>query len=139
LQGLIELPPELFQIKNLAILYLYGNQLTILPPEIVQLSKLEYLLIEGNHLATLPQEIVQLPNLKVIRLDGNPLTSPPYELAVQGMEAIREYFTSLEEGGQTLAEVKIVLMGEGASGKTSLTRCLRGERFDPHETTTHGI
>jgi small GTP-binding protein len=115
-QGLTELPPELFEITNLTALDLRVNRLTSLPPEIVQLT-----------------------NLKELYLYDNPLTSPPYELAVQGIEAIREYFTSLEEGGQPLAEVKIILMGEGASGKTSLIRCLRGERFDPHEATTHGI
>jgi small GTP-binding protein len=38
-----------------------------------------------------------------------------------------------------LAEVKVILVGEGASGKTSLTRCLKGEPFDKHEETTHGI
>ncbi|CAK8723529.1 MAG: Leucine Rich repeat-containing protein [Candidatus Electronema aureum] len=71
--GLTSLPPELFQLTNLT---LGDNQLTSLPPEIVQLTKLEELW-----------------------LDDNPLTSPPYELAKQGIEAIREYFASLAEGG----------------------------------------
>ncbi|MCI5220139.1 MAG: hypothetical protein D3914_13365 [Candidatus Electrothrix sp. LOE2] len=55
------------------------------------------------------------------------------------MSAIREYFASAEEGTRTVAEVKVILVGEGASGKTSLTRCLREERFNAHEETTHGI
>ncbi|MGR0481924.1 MAG: COR domain-containing protein [Candidatus Electronema sp. V4] len=162
LQDLTELPPELFELKQLTVLYLYynhlsslspkifqlknligldlsGNSLASLPPEIVQLKNLTTLGLNGNQLTSLPPEIAQLPKLEWLKLDDNPLTSPPYELAVQGIHAIREYFTSLEEGGQTLAEVKIILIGEGASGKTSLTRCLRGERFDPHEATTHGI
>ncbi|WP_417917053.1 COR domain-containing protein [Candidatus Electronema sp. JC] len=136
---LSSLPSELFQLTNLNWLDLEGNCLTLLPPEIVQLKNLTELYLSGNQLTSLPPEIVQLTNLKELYLYDNPLISPPYELAVQGIEAIREYFTSLEEGGQTLAEVKIILIGEGASGKTSLTRCLRGERFDPHEATTHGI
>jgi internalin A len=138
-QELTELPPELFELTNLTALVLKGNQLTDLPPEIVQLTNLTTLYLYDNQLTTLPPEIVQLPKLRALHLDGNPLTSPPYELAWQGIEAIREYFTSLEEGGQTLAEVKIILVGEGSSGKTSLTRCLRDERFNPHEATTHGI
>lgn len=133
------LPPELFQLTNLTLLDLSGNQLTTLPPELFELKNLTKLYLLGNQLSSLPPEIVQLTNLTTLHLEGNPLISPPYELARQGIEAIREYFTSLEEGGQTLAEVKIILVGEGSSGKTSLTRCLRDERFNPHEATTHGI
>jgi internalin A len=136
---LSDLPLELFQLKNLISLDLSGNYLSTLTLEVIQLSKLKCLLVHDNQLSILPPEIVQLTELVDIYLHDNPLISPPYELADQGLPAIREYFTSLEEGGQTLAEVKVILVGEGASGKTSLTRCLCGERFDPHEATTHGI
>ncbi|CAK8717449.1 MAG: hypothetical protein CDV28_10174 [Candidatus Electronema aureum] len=115
-QGLTELPPELFQLTNLTALNLYSNQLTTLPPEIIQLTK-----------------------LRQLYLYNNPLISPPYELAVQGIEAIREYFAEVEGETKEVAEVKVILVGEGASGKTSLTRCLKGEPFDKHEPTTHGI
>ncbi|MCI5207776.1 MAG: serine/threonine protein kinase [Candidatus Electrothrix sp. ATG2] len=136
---LTSLPHELFQLKKLTTLGLWSNQLTELPPEIAQLTNLAWLNIRDNRLVSLPPEIVQLAKLKTLKLDNNPLISPPYELAIQGIEAIREYFTSAEEGTRTVAEVKVILVGEGASGKTSLTRCLREERFDPHEKTTHGI
>ncbi|CAK8714714.1 MAG: hypothetical protein CDV28_10542 [Candidatus Electronema aureum] len=133
------LPQKFFELKNLTTLDLRNNHLSTLPGEIVELTNLTWLNLRYNQLTSLPPEIVQLPRLRELYLRNNPLISPPYELAVQGIEAIREYFTSLEEGGQTLAEVKIILIGEGASGKTSLTRCLRDERFNPHEATTHGI
>ena len=133
------LPPQLLKITNLTLLSLWGRRLTSLPPQITRLNKLKQLSLEFNQLSSLPPEITQLPNLEGIHLDHNPLTSPPYEVAVQGMDAIREYFTSAEEGTRTVAEVKVILMGEGASGKTSLTRCLREERFNPNEETTHGI
>lgn len=161
-QDLTELPPELFELKNLTSLslinnqltslspeigqlvklqqlYLSSNQLTSLPPEIGQIIKLQQLYLNGNQLFSLPTEIVQLPNLNQLVLWGNPLTSPPAELAEQGIPAIREYFAEVEGETKEVAEVKVILVGEGAAGKTSLTRCLRGERFDPHEVTTHGI
>ncbi|MCW5213517.1 hypothetical protein VU04_11485, partial [Desulfobulbus sp. TB] len=81
----------------------------------------------------------QLPKLETLWLYGNPLTSPPPEIAEQGIDAIREYFASVEEGEQALAEVKVIFLGEGASGKTSLTRCLLGEQFNQCEEITHGI
>ncbi|MCI5219974.1 MAG: GTP-binding protein, partial [Candidatus Electrothrix sp. LOE2] len=136
---LVSLPPELFQLKNLSTLDLCFNQLSALPPELFQLTNLRLLNLIVNQLASLPPEIVQLTKLERLELYHNPLTSPPYELAVQGIEAIREYFASAEEGTRTVAEVKVILVGEGASGKTSLTRCLREERFNAHEETTHGI
>ena len=96
--------------------------------------------LDNNQLTSLPPEIGQLTQVtKYLCLQGNPLTSPPYELAVQGIYAIREYFASAEEGTRTVAEVKVILVGEGASGKTSLTRCLREENFNQNEETTHGI
>ncbi|MCW5203290.1 hypothetical protein VU12_10165 [Desulfobulbus sp. US4] len=133
------LPTQLFQLPNFIHLWLGYNHLSFLSPEIIQLSNVKLLHLDGNRLASLPPEIVQLPKLETLFIRDNPLTSPPYELAVQGIEAIREYFTSAEEGTQTVAEVKVILVGEGASGKTSLTRCLREERFNEHEKTTHGI
>ncbi|MCW5206382.1 hypothetical protein VU08_05570 [Desulfobulbus sp. F5] len=133
------LPPELFQLKNLTALLLGYNQLSSLPPEIVQLTNLKAILLHNNHLTTLPPEIVQLTKLKRLHLHYNPLVSPPYELAEQGIEAVREYFAEAEGGTKEVAEVKVILVGEGASGKTSLTRCLKGEPFDKHEPTTHGI
>ncbi|MCI5119539.1 MAG: GTPase, partial [Candidatus Electrothrix sp. LOE1_4_5] len=161
-QGLKELPSELFQLTHLTELYLGHNQLSFLPPQINELTGLIMLRLSGNQLSALPSqlnkltnlillsfannrffflppEITQLTKLKILNLHSNPLTSPPYELATQGIEAIREYFTSAEEGTRTVAEVKVILVGEGASGKTSLTRCLRDERFNQHEETTHGI
>ncbi|MCI5224981.1 MAG: GTPase, partial [Candidatus Electrothrix sp. AR4] len=136
---LTELPPELFCLTNLTRLHLNNNQLTSLPPEIGQLSKLKGIWLRGTLLTFLTPEIIQCTNLRTIGLGHTPLTSPPYELAVQGIKAIREYFASAEEGTKTVSEVKVILVGEGASGKTSLTRCLREERFNEHEETTHGI
>ncbi|MCI5162162.1 MAG: hypothetical protein D3917_09110, partial [Candidatus Electrothrix sp. AX5] len=136
---LSSLPSNIAQLTNLTGLSLRSNQLSSLPPELFQLTKLTYLGLSDNRLIFLPTEIIQLPKLEWLGLHRNPLTSPPYELAVQDIEAIREYFSSAEEGTQALAEAKVILVGDGASGKTSLTRCLREERFNEHEETTHGI
>ncbi|WLE97352.1 MAG: COR domain-containing protein [Candidatus Electrothrix communis] len=133
------LPPKIIQLTNLASLNLSENQLSSLPPELFQLKNLTKLSLRGNLFSSLPHEISQTPKLQRLYLHHNPLTSPPYELATQGIEAIREYFASAEEGTRTVSEVKVILVGEGASGKTSLTRCLRGEPFNKREETTHGI
>ncbi|MCI5141601.1 MAG: hypothetical protein D3909_07710 [Candidatus Electrothrix sp. ATG1] len=38
-----------------------------------------------------------------------------------------------------MEEVRVLLLGEGGSGKTSLTKCLLDEPFDQHEAPTDGI
>ena len=45
----------------------------------------------------------------------------------------------MEKSKQPLNEVKIILIGAAAAGKTSLVKQLLGEAFDQHEDTTHGI
>ena len=118
------LPLEIGQLTKLTVLYLYKNQLNTLPLEICQLTKLTWLDLSRNQLTTLPPEICQLSNLKKLDLRGNPLISPPLEIAEQGIDAIREYFANLEAGEHPLNQVKILLLGDGASGKTSLTKRL---------------
>ncbi len=136
---LTSLPSEICQLNNLILLYLGGNQLTALPVEICQLTNLTYLYLNGNQFSSLPPEIDQLPKLKYLYLDENPLIFPPIEIANKGIEAIRQYFASLQPEDQPLNEVKVLLVGDGAAGKTSLVKRLLGEAFDKNEDTTHGI
>ena len=74
-----------------------------------------------------------------IFLDGNPLEYPPVEIIKKGQEAIRSYVRSLEGEKKPLNEVRVLLIGEGGAGKTSLVKRLLGEPFDPKEPQTHGI
>jgi small GTP-binding protein len=75
-----------------------------------------------------------------ISLRDNPLKSPPIEIVKQGKVAVINYFKSLE-GSRTvkLNEVKVLLVGEGMAGKTSLLKQLQGLEFDKDESQTHGV
>ncbi|WP_417915672.1 COR domain-containing protein [Candidatus Electronema sp. JM] len=136
---LTALPQELGQLRNLQKLYLWNNKLTNLPMELFQFTSLTELHLGGNQLTTLPPEIGQLTKLEYLLLNGNPLISPPLEIATQGIKAIRQYFASLQQEDHPLNQVKILLLGDGASGKTSLTKRLISNEFDPQEPVTHGI
>ncbi|XOF32829.1 MAG: COR domain-containing protein [Candidatus Electrothrix sp. YB6] len=136
---LSSLPSEICQLTNLMGLSLDSNRLTALPPELFQLTNLTTLFLGANQLTTLPPEICQLTKLRMLLLGDNPLLCPPLEIAVKGIEVMQEYFAELEKGQQALNEVKILLIGDGAAGKTSLVKQLRGHPFDEHEDTTHGI
>ena len=133
------LPAEIGKLTNLTLLDLSENQLKTLPAEIAELKNLTTLDLSGNQLKTLPAEIAELKNLTGLYLSDNPLESPPLDIADKGIEAIRSYFKSLEGEKQALNEVKVLLVGDGGAGKTSLVKQLLGEEFDDHESQTHGI
>jgi small GTP-binding protein len=119
------------------ISYLYG------------LKKIRKLDLRYNKIDELPEEILGL-ELKIdvetkkgggkgIFLYGNPLEIPPIEVLKKGKEAIKIYFKSLEEEKILLNEVKVMLVGDGGTGKTSLMKRLLGQKFDKNEPLTHGI
>ncbi|MCI5158544.1 MAG: GTP-binding protein, partial [Candidatus Electrothrix sp. AUS1_2] len=148
------LPSEICQLTELQVILLLDNKLTTLPPEICQLTKLTVLNLSNNHLSSLPREICKLKNLKELYFGRNPLSDPPYEIATKGIDAICQYFSALkpdtsigvcsnpvllQSEDQPLNEAKVILVGDGAAGKTSLVKRLLGLTFDHHEDTTHGI
>jgi Leucine-rich repeat (LRR) protein len=60
-----------------------------------------------------------------ISLFSNPLTVPPLEVVQQGNEAIISYFEETKkQGEENLYEAKIVIVGAGESGKTTLIKKL---------------
>jgi len=132
------LPPEIGQLTALTRLRLDGNQLSTLPPEIGRLTALTALRLSNNQLSTLPPEIGRLTALTALDVNGNPLTDALLEAANQGTHAVVAYLRGLEQK-QRMFEAKLLLVGEGKVGKTSLLAALRGEEFVQDRPTTHGI
>ena len=75
---------------------LSNNQLTTIPESISQLSNLTVVDLSGNQLTTIPESISQISNLTGLYLEDNPLKNPPREIAIKGIEAIREYFQQMK-------------------------------------------
>lgn len=133
------LPSEIGKLVNLRNLYLRSNQLTTLVPEIGDLRNLKDLLLRDNKLSSLPAEIGRLTKLEVMTLEDNPLNSPPPEIMDHGMRAILAYLRGRLQHTSKQWVSKLLVVGEGGVGKTSMLRALRGEGFDTQESTTHGI
>ncbi|MCB0577488.1 MAG: hypothetical protein KDC61_23205, partial [Saprospiraceae bacterium] len=77
-----------------------------------------------------------------IFIENCPLVHPPVEIAKQGNEAILRYFRERERTGTIkLMEARLLLVGQGASGKTTLRRKLLDVNADMPEKgdTTRGI
>jgi internalin A len=70
----------------------------------------------------------------------NPLTNPPIEIAKKGNAAILEYFRQKEKtGAKPLLEAKMVLLGDGRAGKTSLACRMLGKELPKQEDRTQGV
>ncbi len=151
---LTALPPEIGQLFALTQLYVSGNQLTTLPPEIGQLSALTELEIYDNQLAALPPEIGRLTSLKALFLHGNPvLALPPSVLGpkwqackpygqldpAKPAEILDYYFNTRGNEGRALREVKVIFVGRGEVGKSSMVDALQGKPFVKNRPRTDGI
>lgn len=136
---LTALPTSIGHLGRLQTLQLNRNKLTELPERMSRLSNLRTLDLEDNRLTHLPPELGRLFNLQELRVSGNPLVSPPQEVALQGTRAILTYLRENLRASRQQWTSKLLFVGEGGVGKTSLLRSLKGESFDPQQSTTHGI
>ncbi|WP_133884327.1 COR domain-containing protein [Glycomyces sp. NRRL B-16210] len=136
---LTTLPESIGNLTQLNQLNLDNNRLTTLPESIGNLTQLTRLYVEGNQLTTLPESIGNLTQLTDIDLNGNHLASEIAAAASRGISAVRDFCRELQTDGMTVRETKLVLVGEGAVGKSSLLAAMLGEAFDEKRITTHGV
>ena len=145
-------PAEIGQLTALTALALAGNQLTTLPAELGQLTALTVLFLNDNQLTTLPAEIGQLTALTWLFLHGNPALGLPAEVlgptwkdvfeksaTPASPRAILDYYFRTRQDARPLNEVKIMLVGRGGAGKTSVVRRLVENRFHAREKETPGV
>ncbi|MGC9521133.1 MAG: COR domain-containing protein [Anaerolineae bacterium] len=138
---LTAVPPEIGELKQLLTLILHNNAITYLPPEIGQLRHLRQLDLHHNQLVSLPPEIGGLSRLERLDLSENPLAVPP-EILEKGdtpTAVITYYLDHLGGDKRPLNEAKMVLVGQGGVGKTSLVKRLIEGAYDPWEPKTQGI
>jgi len=139
-------------LTALTVLILYNNQITDLSP-LAGLRQLQNLDLSNNNISQLPEAIVHLhPGLEIkweyepykdaLILEGNPLETPPVEVVKQGTNAVRNYFKELEKESVSLLQCKLLIVGNGEVGKTTLMKKLIDNNFGVEwgkEETTHGI
>lgn len=138
---LTALPESIGQLANLRDVRLYGNRLTALPESIGHLANLGELWLHDNQLTELPESIGQLARLWGLHLKGNPLNPALASAHKRGLVELRAYLGSLAKPAEReeLYEAKLVLVGEGGVGKTTLLKSLTGRVPKVEEPTTHGV
>ncbi len=150
---LTELPETLGQLASLKSLFVKSNQLAELPKTTGHLSSLELIHLEDNQLTELPESLRDLSNVKELYLHGNCSLKIPVEIlgasysdvtlglakATSPLTILDYYFSTQGDQGTALRELKLLVVGRGYAGKTSLVKRLNGEPLDPKESETHGI
>lgn len=129
-----ELPREIGQLSHLTWLNLSSNRLTDLPEEIGDASNLRFLDLRNNNLGRLPVGITNLGKLEALYLNGNPL-GIPFEIIdeTDPLTLLASYFGyDPEEWDEEtpkptikrrpLREAKVIFVGEGSVGKTSIVK-----------------
>ena len=120
-----------------------------LPDTIGKLANLYTLDVRDNELSALPTNLRQLKNLRELYLHGNyALNIPPERLGgapggvsgnVPTSEILEYYFQTNALLKKPLNEAKLVFVGRGGVGKTSLRNMLTTGRCDKGEDKTPGI
>jgi internalin A len=141
LNGLTHLPESLGRGLKLKALYLFHNPLTKIPAGIWRLKELETLDLRGCPVTEIPADILRLKRLTKLVLDADKVVAPPPEIAANGLEAIKRYWSQLDAGVDFLAEAKLLIVGEAGAGKTSLAKKILDPSYalDAAEDSTEGI
>ncbi|MFP4663192.1 MAG: outer membrane beta-barrel protein [Bacteroidales bacterium] len=79
--GLLMIPPEVYNMEKLEKLSVIRNSLTRVPPEIGRLEKLEYLALQFNEIEVISDSIGQLTKLEYLDLRYNELETLPESIA----------------------------------------------------------
>jgi internalin A len=137
------LPSTIAGLRSLGRLSLDSNELTQIPESIGELSNLVELDLSNNKLTSLPESMSRLTNLRRLMLDGNSkLEFTPERLQPVLSEkpsVVLEYYFRTKKAGRPLNEAKLILVGRGAVGKTSIVNRILHNRFNPTEKKTEGI
>jgi internalin A len=160
---IVEIPDAITQLENLTWLNLDNNQIVKIPDTITQLENLTWLNLDNNQIVKVPDEIIELRNLKKLDISNNkiteilkpikylstiehfdfsnnPLAIFPEILHTSKQEEILNFLLlRYHEQFRPLHEAKVLLVGQGSVGKTSLKKQLIRNQFDQYESQTHGL
>ena len=142
-----EIPAVISQLINLTTLNLSSNQITEIPAAIVQLTNLIELDLSSNRITEIPSHLESLYKLTKLDLRHNYLSVSPEILGPATLrelpsspDVIFNYCRELRSSEKRqLNEAKLLLVGQGSVGKTSLINRITSNRYNPNESQTDGL
>ncbi|MEG5188612.1 MULTISPECIES: leucine-rich repeat protein, partial [unclassified Microcoleus] len=141
-----EIPDVLGHLSDLTWLDLSNNQIAQIPEVLGKImSNLTQLYLSNNQIAEIPDVFRNMKHLKQLDLRGNPIPIPPEILGGKGFSkcAILDFYFQTRDPDATeeLNEAKLLIVGEGEAGKTTLANKLLNPNYKlkEREPSTEGI
>ncbi len=136
-----QIPDVVWELCNLKDLYVTAADVISISPKIKQLAKLRGLYLTTNFISMFPKEIQELKSLSMLQIQNNPLGIPNeiLEDSTKPSAIISYYFTFKSSEKKPLNTAKVLIIGQGSVGKTSLVRRIIRNEFDSNEIKTQGI
>jgi small GTP-binding protein len=127
----------LTKIRKLDSLDIANNKIKIIPSELAK--HYDYFKsFEINH-NNAPFENNIIFNNTVV-FENNPLEYPPESVIDLGNESIKNYYEATEEFGHApLSEGRIIVVGDGSAGKSSLIERVLHDTFEQGKSQTNGV
>jgi internalin A len=134
------IPDSLSRLTSLKKLGLASTQISAIPDSFSRLTNLQGLGFADNQITAIPDSFLRLTNLQALDLSGNPLPDELLAAARRSVETLFRYLKSAKHGDHPRT-VKLVLLGEPQSGKTTLLEALNGNPHpcDPKRKQTLGV
>jgi internalin A len=157
-----KLPASIGRLRRLQFLFASRNLIKSLPDVFHQIAGLRFIDLQDNQLVNLPDSLLSSAGLIGLFLQGNPGLGIPaevlgpswkevqMELAPGGIKTVTDeanaapadilnYYLRTRRDARPLNEAKLILVGFGEVGKTSLVSRLVHDTFVPSELKTEGI
>ena len=116
-----------------------NNKLSGLPSSIYRITNLTMLDLRNNNIIDLPSNIGKLESLDNLNIVDNAELSIPPEILKHSPGEILDFYFKSKKKSKRLNESKVLFLGQGSVGKTSLVNRLIKNLFDENEEKTDGI
>jgi len=132
------LSDEFWSLRRLRRVYLTASSIVDLPENIGSLSNLQEIYLVNSQIASLPSTLIRLRQLSKLALSSTPLAEMlPPEILKQSAKEIVRYVLALQSDApkQYFNESKMVIVGQGHVGKSSLLNRLVNDDYSESEST----
>jgi small GTP-binding protein len=137
--GLRSLPKWLQKLTNLQTLNISDTSLGSLPDWLQKLTNLQHLNISNNSFQTLLPSLIPFLQKLNVSLSDVSIADVPSSVIEQGWVVIGQHYAEEDQKDVPLAELKIMIIGAGNSGKSCIAQALEDNTYDDKKPSTIGI